>query len=281
MVQVTPTQVQPLEQAIDFRLDVAGAEANVATHLVRAGRHAMWAGAVGNDPLGRRVLATLGDRGVDTTLVHVDEAAPTGVYFKDPQPDGTRVWYYRQHSAASRLGPEFAASLPLADADLVHVSGINAALSESNRALLDEVIALSIRAGVPVSFDVNFRPALWSPEVAGPVLYGFAQRCDYVFVGLDEAAVLWGTSDADSLRDLVAGPGQLVVKDGAVGASAFAGGRRWFIAAPAVKVVEPVGAGDAFAGGYLASVLAGESPEAALERGHEFAAVSLTTTADL
>jgi sugar/nucleoside kinase (ribokinase family) len=74
MVLVTPGSAQPLESAAAFRLDVAGAESNVASHLARAGTAAAWAGAVGDDALDRRLLATLAARGVDTAAFTVSPA---------------------------------------------------------------------------------------------------------------------------------------------------------------------------------------------------------------
>jgi 2-dehydro-3-deoxygluconokinase len=279
MIMVTPQAPEPLELATGFRLDIGGAESNVACHLARAGVPAAFASAVGDDALGRRLVATLSERGVDTSLVVVDPAAPTGVYFKDPGLAGTTVFYYRRGSAAARLGPGFAATLPLRTVPLVHLSGITAALSESCRALIEEVIGIRAAAGLPVSFDVNYRPALWDgPAAAGRDLLALARRCDLVFVGRDEAEVLWGTATAADVRALIGS--DLVVKDGAVGAHAFRADSAAFEPARAVHVVEPVGAGDAFAAGYLAADLAGEPVAAALRQGHRFAAATLRTTAD-
>ena len=277
MALVTPEAAEPLETATAFRLEIGGAESNVASHLARAGVAAAWASAVGADVLGRRLLATLEKRGVDTSLVRIDPAAPTGVYFKDP---GAGVLYYRRGSAASRLGPGFAAGLPLSSVPLVHISGITAALSDSCRDLLDTVIEARRTAGRPISFDVNHRPALWAPGVAADTLLDLARRCDLVFVGRDEAEELWGTSTAAGVRGLL-GPGpRLVVKDGAVGAHCFHPAGSDFAPALPVEVVEAVGAGDAFAAGFIAAELAGESPAVALERGHQVAAAVLATTAD-
>jgi 2-dehydro-3-deoxygluconokinase len=277
MAMVTPEAAEPLETASAFRLDIGGAESNVASHLARAGIAAAWASAVGDDALGRRLVATLRRRGVDTSLVRIDPDAPTGVYFKDP---GAGVSYYRRGSAASRLGPAFAAELPLDSVPLVHISGITAALSDSCRALLEAVLDARRSAGLPVSFDVNYRPTLWAPGVAAAELLDLAKRCDLVFVGRDEAETLWGTATAADVRALL-GPGpRLVVKDGEVGAHCFHPGGDDFAPTKPVEVIEAVGAGDAFAAGFLAAELAGESPGVALERGHEFAAVVLATTAD-
>jgi 2-dehydro-3-deoxygluconokinase len=277
---VTPASAEPLETAVDFRLEIGGAESNVASHLVRLGTPAAWASAVGDDALGRRLLAALRARGVDTSLVRVDPAAPTGVYFKDPAPEGSRVAYYRAGSAASRLDPSFADALPLDDAPLVHVSGITAALSAGCRALLDEVIRRRAAAGGPLSFDVNFRPSLWaSRDEAAEVLLALARRASTVFVGRDEAESLWGAATAADIRALLDGP-RLIVKDGAVGAHRFDGPDEHFAPAHRVEVVEPVGAGDAFAAGYLAAELGGADPALALAEGHESAARVLMTTGD-
>jgi 2-dehydro-3-deoxygluconokinase len=280
MTLVAPTSPLPLADADTFRLDIGGAESNVASHLARAGVAAAWASAVGDDPFGRRLIATLTERGVDTSLVRVDAAAPTGVYFKDPGPEGTRVLYYRRGSAASRLGPEFAATLPLETVPLLHISGITPALSSSCAALIDELITVRRRAGLPVSFDVNYRAGLWPVAEAAPALLDLARRCDLVFVGRDEAELLWGTRSADTVRELLGDTGRLVVKDGAEGAHAFDGENSWFVPSLAIDVVEPVGAGDAFAAGFLAADLQGAPPPVALEQGHAFAALVLGTMSD-
>jgi 2-dehydro-3-deoxygluconokinase len=277
MALLTPELPEPLETASTLRLDIGGAESNVACHLARAGVPASWASAVGDDALGRRILATLAARGVDTSLVLVDPDAPTGVYFKDP---GAGVLYHRRGSAASRLGPGFAATLPLDGVPLVHVSGITAALSDSCRALLDEIIRIRRSHGMPVSFDVNYRPALWPTAVAGPALLDLARRCHIVFVGRDEAETLWATPTAEEVRALLGRGPRLVVKDADVGAHCFHADGTHFAPAQVVEVVEAVGAGDAFAAGFLAADLAGEPPAAALEQGHRFAAAVLATTTD-
>jgi 2-dehydro-3-deoxygluconokinase len=281
MALLAPRGAQSLETTDELRLDIGGAESNVASHLARVGVSSAWAGAVGDDPLGRRVVATLRARGVDTSWVAVDPAAPTGVYFKDPNPAGTRVSYYRSGSAASRLGPEFADRLPLDEVGLVHLTGITLALSASNAALVDRVLERRRSAGLPVSFDVNYRPALWpDAATAAAALLSAAQRADIVFVGRDEAEALWGTATAAGVRALLSGCPMLVVKDAERGAHAFGTGDDVVLEPEPVEVVEPVGAGDAFAAGYLAATLAGTSRLESLRAGHRAAARVLISTID-
>jgi 2-dehydro-3-deoxygluconokinase len=278
MVLVAPALAEPLETATDFHLDPGGAEANVASHLAALGRRAAWAGLVGDDALGRRLVAQLAARGVDTTWVHADGEAPTGVYFKDP---GRGVRYYRSGSAASRMDSAFAARLPIAGTRLLHLSGITPALSTSCDALVDSLFDAARAAGVPVSFDVNHRPALWpSTDAAARRLRALAARADLVFVGLDEAAVLWGAETADDVRGLLPDVPFLVVKDGAIGATGFDADGREHVPALVAELVEPVGAGDAFAAGYLDAWLDGAPPADRLRAGHERAVLVLGDTAD-
>jgi 2-dehydro-3-deoxygluconokinase len=138
---------------------------------------------------------------------------------------------------------------------------------------------------VLVSFDENHRPTLWDTETAGAALQPIAARSDIVFVGRDEAERLWGTVTPAEVRALLPEVGELVVKDGSHGATTFVGGDAVFEPALQVDVVEEVGAGDAFAGGYLASLLSdplegGPSIDRRLRAGHARAALVLTTTSD-
>ena len=119
-----------------------------------------------------------------------------------------------------------------------------------------------------MAFDVNHRAALWAPGAAASALLPLARRADLVFVGLDEAECLWHTATADDVRALLPEPTTLVVKDGDVGATEFrraAGAdHRTFVPAIPTEVVEAVGAGDAFAAGYLAALLQGADAAARL-----------------
>lgn len=280
MALVAPVEAEPLEFAESFTLGVGGAESTVALYLAEQGHAAEWVSQVGADPLGRRMLRTLNHHDVGTSHVAVIEDAPTGVYFKDPQPGKTKVHYYRTGSAASRMTADVVIALPLDDARLMHVSGITAALSASCRELLSAVFARSAGAGTLVSFDVNYRPGLWPVSDAAPVLLDFARRADVVFVGRDEAEVLWGTADAASIAEHIGTSSTVVIKDDDVGATEVAQGASTFVPAETVEVVEPVGAGDAFAAGYLSALLRGQSSRERLLNGHRLAARALGSVSD-
>jgi len=272
MALVTPDPPAPLSLGGPMRLDVAGAESTVACYLAMLGVRSAWASRVGNDPLGDFVRTRVESYGVDTSLVTVDREAPTGVFFKDPGP-ATSVYYYRAGSAASRLGPDLLPAL----SGVVHLSGITPVLSASCADLVEQVLA----SPLTTSFDVNYRPRLWPVSEAAPMLRRLADRADVVFVGLDEAHTLWGAGTPDAVRDLLPAPSVLVVKDGAVGAYSFGPAGTTFVPAPAVEVIEPVGAGDAYAAGYLYGLLHDRPEPDRLRLGHLVAGAALRVTGDV
>jgi 2-dehydro-3-deoxygluconokinase len=272
MALVTPDPPGPLAGGGPMRLDVAGAESTVACYLAMLGVRAAWASRVGADPLGRLMLDRIGSYGVDLSLTEVDAGAPTGVFFKDPG-ERTSVYYYRAGSAASRLGPGLVPSL----SGLVHLSGITPALSPSCAELVDAVLAGPLTA----SFDVNYRPGLWPVAIAAPILHRLADDADIVFVGLDEAQTLWDVRTPDDVREMLPSAELLIVKDGAVGAHSYGPTGPTFVPAPEVDVVEPVGAGDAFAAGYLYGLLRDLPEPARLRLGHRVAGAALRVVGDV
>ena len=280
MVLVTPERVEPLAQAETVRLGVGGAESTVALYLAELGHPTSWVSQVGNDPLGERLLHTLNNHGVDTSKVRVSPHAPTGVYFKDPRDHGTNVYYYRAGSAASQMSEAILEDLSFDAVRLIHVSGITAGLSASCHSLLAAIFRRAKDVSTTISFDVNYRPGVWSVADAAPVLLDLARQADVVFVGRDEAEILWGPSTAEDIASYVKATGHLVVKDGDTGATEFTPDSSTFEPAHHVQVVEAVGAGDAFAAGYLSVMLRhGTSPER-LQMGHDLAARALTSVND-
>jgi 2-dehydro-3-deoxygluconokinase len=274
LVALTPPTGAALEDTEVLEVSAAGAEANVAVHLSRLGLSVRFAGVVGRDPFGHRLVSGLAAEGVDISCVRFDDTLPTGLYLKNPTDAGTAVHYYRNGSAATRLR-----ALPDRALDRVghvHVTGITPAISQSCRALSRSLLTGS---SYSTSFDVNYRPALWPVEEAAPVLRDLADRASVTFVGLDEARRLWGVESADEVRSLLKTE-ELVVKNGEEAAHAFAGSRTAVVPALRVPVQEPVGAGDAFAAGYLASRRRGGDLVTALRCGHALAAGALAARGD-
>jgi 2-dehydro-3-deoxygluconokinase len=281
MVLVTPQPLGPLRTALRAEFSVAGAEATVARYLAILGHRTTWVSAVGDDPFGHRILDEMASSGVDASHVRIDPGAPTGVFFKDPRPDGgTSVHYYRMASAASFMTAEAVQTIKH-ETRLLHVSGITAALSASCRDLVRDLLIQRTAGGSLISFDVNYRPRLWTREDAADALLALANAADVVFVGLDEARELWAAHRSADVRAKLPRPGQLIVKDAEVGATLFYGDHQaMFEPARPVEVVEAVGAGDAFAAGYLHGWLLGLGARDRLRLGHLLAGASLRVTSD-
>ncbi|MFD3566404.1 sugar kinase [Streptomyces sp. NPDC058671] len=296
MVTFLPDRPGRLADVTAFTRAIGGAESNVACALAAVGHRVRWVGRVGRDGFGDHLVETIGGYGVDVSAVRRDPHRPTGVYFRtatDRAADGHEVAYYRAGSAASAMSPATVPYSSVAGARILHLTGITAALSADCLALMRELTAP--RPGRPlVSFDVNHRPGLWHRDPAAEVLLELARRADLVFVGADEAEALWGVADPAAIRAVLPEPAGLVVKRGGEGAVVFErgpgpGGAEFRpahdtvtrVPAPRVDVVAPVGAGDAFAAGFLSGVLRGLDARARLRHGHLMAAAALTVPGDL
>ncbi|HZO67592.1 MAG TPA: sugar kinase [Kribbellaceae bacterium] len=280
MVVLTPQTSAPLQDVELFRRSVGGAECNVAGGLAALGVRSAWLSRLGADPFGAEVRRVLEARGVDTGAVELDPGRPTGLYVKDTE--AGRMHYYRTGSAASALGPAYLdrpeVVRRLASADLVHTTGITPALSASTAALLERLAA---ERRCPLSVDLNWRPALWRDRDTAP-LYALLRAADVVFLGADEAEAFAGTADPAALRaNLLKPSATLVLKAGAGAVLAIPPGEAPVeVPALTVDVVEPVGAGDAFAAGYLAATLHGLPVPRRLRLGHLCAASVLAVPDD-
>ncbi|MFP5331151.1 MAG: sugar kinase [Acidimicrobiia bacterium] len=264
-----------------FVLTPAGAESNVAIGMAQLGFRVRWVSRVGDDPLGRLVAASIEAAGVDVA-VEFDPARQTGVLVKHIGGTASRVDYYRSQSAATTLDPQHLERA--GSARLWHVTGITPALSESARDLVEAVVSKPRRSGEVVSFDVNLRPKLWSSvSAATETLVPLVHQADVIFVGDDEAELMFGTAEPRivAARLLQRDDQQLVLKHGAVGATLITTKGEVFEPALPATVVDVTGAGDAFAAGYLAGMCWDWPAHARLRLGHYMASRVITSIEDV
>jgi 2-dehydro-3-deoxygluconokinase len=248
-----------LEYARSLHFGIGGAESNVAIGVSRLGGSATWLGRIGPDASGDLIERRLRAEGVHTIALR--DHAFTGLMVKYRRTSGLlHVDYHRAGSAGSRLTPSDVPVDLLESAQILHVTGITPALSDTARSTVFHAVETARAAGVTVSVDVNYRAKLWSRFDAAPVLRDLVSRANVVFAGPDEAALVLGGSDAlaDGLAAL--GPTEVVIKDGPRGCTGLIDGERHSVKALDVTVVDPVGAGDAFVAGYLAERLIGAAP---------------------
>jgi 2-dehydro-3-deoxygluconokinase len=260
MVLVVPTAPGRLRHAGAVTLSIGGAESNVAIGLARLGVPASWVSALGEDELGELVLHRVRAEGVDTSAVRRVPDRPTGLYLREEVAGALRVYYYRRGSAASTLAPGAFDPAVLDGAAFLHLTGITGALSPESAEFLTWAARTAHEAGVRVSYDVNYRSRLWEPAAARAATEALLPHVDVLLVGDEEARTLWGRDEACLERLADAGTGDVVLKLGARGCAAVVDGER--LAAPGfpARQLDPIGAGDAFAAGYLAATLWGLGP---------------------
>lgn len=287
MVGFTPADGAPMATARAYQRFVGGAESNVAVGVVKLGHSAGWISRVGDDVFGRIILNELEELGVDTTHVVVSSTEPTGIYFKDRSHVSDRtVVYYRKGSAMSYMGPEELDPAYIAEARILHITGITLAISESSRRTAHRAIEIAKQNGVLVSFDPNYRPALWPEDQAKAAYRGVMPFADIVITTEEEAPLLRSGLKDSSVETMLevlaqAGPKAVYIKQGAAGAAYNVNGVQGRVPGVHVtQVVDAVGAGDAFAAGVLVGHLEGLRPELTVRLANAMGASAVTALGD-
>jgi 2-dehydro-3-deoxygluconokinase len=262
-----------LESVSGFVKRTAGAETNVAIGLARLGLKVGWVSRLGQDSVGRYLLAEMRHEGIDCAHVASDARRSTGMLFKERVTDGSDplVEYHRRGSAASAMRPDDIDAQWLCSARHLHATGVFAAISDNCLATSRRAMALMRGAGRTISFDPNLRPALWpSRRVMCQVLNQMAFESDWVLPGLAEGEILTGADTPEGIADYYRrhGVSLVVVKLGARGAyfDSAEQGRGYVPGWRVDRVVDTVGAGDGFAAGVISAMLEGVPVERAVER---------------
>ena len=281
---IRPIAPGRLRHTLRASLGIGGAESNLAVGVTRLGHRAAWIGRVGADAWGDLILDELRAEGVDLSRARVDPERPTGLMLKHQQVNGiTSVTYARRDSAGSALSPLDIPEDLIAPGRILHVTGITPALSSSAAAAVDYAIDLARVAAATVSVDLNYRKRLWGERDAVPVLRRLAVGADILFAGEDEAALLVGSLALEQTCEALAeiGPRHVILKRGSRGAAAFIDGELLRVdASPVAALADPVGAGDAFAAGYLAGFLEGLEPTASLSLAAHVGALAVSGPGD-
>jgi len=250
--------------------------------LARLGLRVGWVSRLGNDTLGQFLRDAFMKEGIDCSQVTLVPGARTGFMFKGRVDDGSDppIEYHRQGSAASLMGPN---DLPLAwlqTARHLHVTGVFAALTPATLAATQTAMTTVRAQGGSISFDPNLRPALWASEAhMRSTINALAAQADWVLPGLDEGRLLTGCNTPEEIAQFYLAQmkaashtsprGQgVVVKLGADGAyfATAAAVPGYVPAFPVAKVIDTVGAGDAFAVGIISALLEDMNIKQAVQR---------------
>ncbi|WP_110929160.1 sugar kinase [Bacillus massiliglaciei] len=286
MALFTPNEEGPLRHARSFSMKFGGAESNVAIGLSRLGHKSRWISRLGMDEFGDAMQAFIRGEGVDVSYVTRDTNAPTGVFFKEfRRLNDTRVYYYRKNSAASKMNAEMLPAVAISDSAYLHLTGITPALSESCRELLDKALRIAKENQMKIVFDPNIRLKLWEDKSeARRFMKKYASESDLVLPGISEAEFLFGACSPEEYANLFheLGAETVLLKMGEKGAlvSSSSVPKTFVPGFQVERVIDPVGAGDAFAAGVLSGLLDGLPLIEAVRRGNAMGAMVTMVNGD-
>jgi len=250
----------------DFLIEPGGCAANVAIALGRLGVPAAVGGRVGDDLFGEVVRRDLAAREVDTRGILTTPGIGTSKTVIIPVVHEDRR-YLHTFGANALLAAEDIAAIELAAAEVIYIGGylILPALRE------DELVVRLAEArarGATVILDVA-APSGGHPSLAA--VGRLLPQADYFVPNLDEARVLTGQADPKRQAELLVDHGAqtVMIKLGEDGLHVRSAQGGFELPAPPVEVVEPSGAGDAFAAGLALGILEGWE----IERTARFASV--------
>ncbi len=278
LLEFNATTDGTLDAAEDFSVGYGGDTSNFVIAASRSGAKTAYLTRIGDDPFGDALMALWQRERVGTTHVTREPGGRTGIYFIARHRGGASFTYYRSGSPASRLSPSDVAESALARATAVHVTGITQAISASACDAAFHAMAVARRHGTLVTYDPNYRPALWPADRARAVVMRSMEMCDVALPNLEEGRILTGEHEPEKVLTAFAarGPRTVVLKMAERGALVSHEGVVTDIAAYPVTAVDASGAGDTFDGAFVARLIAGVEPSEAAR--YAAVAAALTTT---
>lgn len=238
-----------------------GAPANVAVATSRLGKKSAFIGKVGDDAFGHHLADVLHLEGVDVSGIRFDPHARTSMAFiAMPDPDHSEFLFYRNPGADMMLKPDEV------DPDLMHTArvfhfGSLSLIQEPSRSATLAAIDYAREGNALISFDVNYRPLLWSsPQDAVKMISGVIPRVDLVKLNEVEAALLGGYEDVEISPDRMEETGKLILSMGIEiciltlgpeGSYFHVSGSGAYVPGFKVHTIDATGCGDAFIAGLL------------------------------
>lgn len=268
------------EDATAMNVGLGGSSANIAAGICKLGGKAALVTRVSDDSIGRYCINQLKRYGVDATHV-----TPIGGEFRN----SLAVYETRVEDHQSVIYRNGAADFQMnkANVSAVDYSAYGALITagtvfaaEPSRSATFHAFELARAAGLPIIFDVDYRPYSWpSAQVAADVLSRAADQSDLI-VGNDEefgfmaGGIEKGLDKARALSNSSAA--MIIYKMGAKGAITFVDGQEIRTGIYPVKALKPTGAGDSFMAGFVTSIANGHDIRASLLRGSACASVTVS-----
>lgn len=267
----------PLEEVNTFTKYLGGSPANIATATTRLGINTGMISKVGLDACGRYVINYLRSNNVDTSNISFDKGSKTAIALGEiSPPDKFKVLFYRQDPADLNLTIEDIDENYIKKAKILIASGTALSRSPSREACL---IAMKYAQenNLKVIIDLDYREGTWSSQdVASFYLNLALEKADIVVGTKKEVEIATGICN-NNYEDIVKNKNlyMLVMKDGKNGVTAFTGSEIIKVPAFKVKVLNTIGAGDGFLGGFVYGLLNKFSVKKSLKYGAAVGAMTV------
>ncbi|MER2079741.1 sugar kinase [Psychrobacillus psychrotolerans] len=204
MMRLSTNQGERLAHAQQLEVCYGGGEANVAVSLANYGHEVAFASKVPNSALGQSVKKFLNSYGVSTTHL-LFGGQRLGLYYMEAGVGkrSANVIYDRVGSSFGNMKKiEWDLDALFEGVDLFHISGITSALSKEWKKLTMDLIKTAKKAGVKISFDINYRSKLWSLEEAREIIKLILPYVDYCSAGDMDARYLLNISEYSENKDI-------------------------------------------------------------------------------
>jgi 5-dehydro-2-deoxygluconokinase len=270
----------PITGVKSFDAYVGGCPLNVSVGTRRLGLQSALLTAVGTDQVGDFVLDFLQREQVNVEFVpRIPDRRTSAVIMAIEPPDRFPLTFYRDNCADLGLTIDHVKAAPLGDSRIVFLSGTGLSEEPSRTATL--FAAESARASsCTVIVDIDYRAGLWpSAEAFGVNLRALLAHAHLAIGTEEEVIAASGAADdaAGGTRLLDLGLSALIIKRGSNGASVCRRGEDPVTVAPFhIEVLNVLGAGDAFASGFLYGQVAGWTLEESARFGNATGAIVVT-----
>ncbi len=251
-----------------YQRSIGGGTSNAAVSAAKQGASVGYLTALGAGRFGDAVIDYWRQEGIDAAHVTRHPTAQTGLNFVEPDPAERHFTYRRAGSAASLMRPGDLPEQAIRAAKCLHISGITLAVSDDLRETAFAAMAIANGADVPVSLDTNLRLALWNVETARAVTHEAMKGATIAVTSIDDSLHLTGLDTPAAIAAYYheLGPEIVLVTMGAKGCHLSVGGEATLIPPFPTKPIDSTGAGDSFAGSFLAYWLETGDPVLAASR---------------
>ncbi len=265
------------EEASQFFACLGGSSANIGVALVKLGSKASLVTRVSDDAIGRATVNQLHDYGVNADHVcAVQGEFRNSLAIIESRIEDHQSVIYRNGAADFQMNEDDVGAVEYGNYGALITTGTVFAM-EPSRSATFAAFDLAKQAGLPVIFDIDFRPYSWtSAEEAADTYSRAASYCDIVIGNDDEFGVMAGSKDKGLAfaENLARNSAQIVVyKMGPEGSITFTPEGSFQTGIFKVDALKPTGAGDSFMGAFIASLAAGKSLKQCVERGSAAAAI--------